>query len=157
MDITQCCDTTKETNVTYFLGTDHRKIWVALNIPVLRRQLFPFTGTSHLCCMLSESLWPCTISVPKALDAYVLPTTQVGAITRRAHGRSLAAFKSHPLSEIGEHWTELYLPYFAKIQGKVIICFKAVAMIQKYLLVCKKYPQGKVTLSKTQACACLRT
>jgi hypothetical protein len=36
--------------------------------------------------------------------------------------------------------TELYLPFFAEIQGKVMICFKAVAMIRKYLLVCKKYP-----------------
>jgi hypothetical protein len=93
--------------------------------------------------MLSENLWKCTISIPKARRAYVLPTTQVRAITRRAHGRSLAAFKSHPLSENGEHWTELYLPYFAEIQGKFMICFKAVAMIRKYLLVCKKYPHRK--------------
>ena len=42
-----------------------------------------------------------------------------------------------------EHWTELYLPYFAEIHGKVIICFKAVAMTRKYLLVCKKYPHRK--------------
>jgi hypothetical protein len=27
---------------------------------------------------------------------------------------------SHSFSEIGEHWTELYLPYFAEIQDKVL-------------------------------------
>jgi len=105
IDITQYCDTTKETNVTYLRATNIYTITEQSGWPsvVFRRPLCPFTGLSDPRCVLSESLWPCTISVPKARGADVPPAIQVRAITRRTHGRSLAAFKSHPLSETGEH------------------------------------------------------